>query len=249
MRREMKKIAVIGAGSWGTALAIVLTRSRQPHRVSLWVFEADICETLRTRRVNDVFLPGFEVPREIQVTNELREALAGADIVLSVMPSGHARRLYEQMLPELGPQMAFVSATKGLAPDSLERISEVICKTVGTKFDARVAALSGPSFAKEVARGDPTAVVIASSDAGLTQMVQAEFSGPTFRLYGNDDVAGVELGGAVKNVIAIAAGVCEGLGFGHNTIAALITRGLAEMTRLAVAAGSRRATLAGRDGM
>jgi len=217
--------------------------------VSLWVFEADICESLRTKRVNDVFLPGFEVPREVEVTNRLNEALAGADIVLSVMPSAHARKLYEQMLPHLGPQMVFVTATKGLEPESLERISEVIRKTVGGKFEARVAALSGPSFAKEVARGDPTAVVIASSDAGLTQMVQEEFSGPTFRLYGNDDVAGVELGGAVKNVIAIAAGVCEGLGFGHNTIAALITRGLAEMTRLAVAMGGRRETLAGLAGM
>ncbi len=245
----MKKIAVIGAGSWGTALSIALTRSRQPHRVSLWVFEADICESLRTKRVNDVFLPGFEVPREVEVTNQLREALAGADIVLSVMPSAHARKLYEQMLPHLGPQMAFVSATKGLEPDSLERVTEIIRKTVGGKFEARAAALSGPSFAKEVARGDPTAVVIASSDADLTQMVQEEFSGPTFRLYGNDDVAGVELGGAVKNVIAIAAGVCEGLGFGHNTIAALITRGLAEMTRLAVAMGGRRETLAGLAGM
>jgi len=245
----MKKIAVIGAGSWGTALAIALTRSRQAHKVALWVFEADICESLRTRRVNDVFLPGFEVPREVEVTNQLGEALAGADIVLSVMPSAHARKLYEQMLPHLSPQMAFVSATKGLEPDSLERVTEIIHKTVSGKFVPRVAALSGPSFAKEVARGDPTAVVIASSDSALCQMVQEEFSGPTFRLYGNDDVTGVELGGAVKNVIAIAAGVCEGLGFGHNTIAALITRGLAEMTRLAVAMGGRRETLAGLAGM
>lgn len=245
----MKKIAVIGAGSWGTALGIALTRSRQPHKVALWVFEADICESLRTRRVNDVFLPGFEVPREVEVTNQLGEALAGADIVLSVMPSAHARKLYEQMLPHLSPQMVFVSATKGLEPDSLERVTEIIRKTLSAKFEARVAALSGPSFAREVARGDPTAVVIASADASLCQMVQEEFSGPTFRLYGNDDVTGVELGGAVKNVIAIAAGVCEGLGFGHNTIAALITRGLAEMTRLAVAMGGRRATLAGLAGM
>jgi glycerol-3-phosphate dehydrogenase (NAD(P)+) len=245
----MKKIAVIGAGSWGTALSIALTRSRQPHRVSLWVFEADICETMRAKRVNDVFLPGFELPREIEVTNQLGEALAGADVVLSVMPSAHARTLCEQMLPHLGPQMAFVSATKGLEPDSLERVTEIIRRTASGKFEARVAALSGPSFAKEVARGDPTAVVIASTDSALVQMVQEEFSGPTFRLYGNDDVTGVELGGAVKNVIAIAAGVCEGLGFGHNTIAALITRGLAEMTRLAVAMGGRRETLAGLAGM
>lgn len=245
----MKKTAVIGAGSWGTALAIALTRSRQPHRIALWVFEADICELLRTKRVNDVFLPGFEMPREVEVTNDLGEALAGADIVLGVMPSGHARKLYEKMLPHLGPQMVFVSATKGLEPDSLERVTEILKKTVGVKFAPRVAALSGPSFAREVARGDPTAVVIASPDAELAQLVQDEFSGPTFRLYTNDDVAGVELGGAVKNVIAIAAGVCEGLGFGYNTTAALITRGLAEMTRLALALGGRRETLAGLAGM
>jgi glycerol-3-phosphate dehydrogenase (NAD(P)+) len=245
----MKKIAVIGAGSWGTALAIALTRSRAPHRVSLWVFEADICESLRTKRTNDVFLPGFEVPREVEATNDLGEALRGAEFVLGVMPSGHARGLYTKMLPHLGPQMVFVSATKGLEPDSLERVTEIIKRAVGGKFAPRVAALSGPSFAREVARGDPTAIVIASADSELAQTVQDEFSGPTFRLYTNDDVAGVEVGGAVKNVIAIAAGVCEGLGFGHNTTAALITRGLAEMTRLAVALGGRRETLAGLAGM
>ncbi len=245
----MKKIAVIGAGSWGTALAMALTRSRAQHRVSLWVYETDICESLRARRVNDVFLPGFEVPREVAATNDFGEALDGAEIVLGVMPSGHARGLYTKMLPHVKPEMVFVSATKGLDPATLERITQVIEQVVAPKFKPRVAALSGPSFAKEVARGDPTAVVIASKDAELARMVQEEFSGPTFRLYASDDPAGVELGGAVKNVIAIAAGVCDGLGFGHNTIAALITRGLAEMTRLAVAMGGQPKTLAGLAGM
>jgi glycerol-3-phosphate dehydrogenase (NAD(P)+) len=246
----MRKIAVIGAGGWGTALAMALVRSRAAHRVSLWVFESDICESLRTRRVNEVFLPGFEVPREVGVTNELGEALEGAEIVLGVMPSNHARGLYAKMLAHLKPEMVFVSATKGLDHASLERITQVIEQEVSKKFSRpRVAALSGPSFAREVARGDPTAVVIASKDLELARMVQEEFSGPSFRLYANDDPVGVELGGAVKNVIAIAAGVCDGLGFGHNTIAALITRGLVEMTRLAVALGGQPRTLAGLAGM
>ncbi len=245
----MKKIAIIGAGSWGTALAIVLSRSRAKHRLALWAYEQEVCDSLRECRVNEIFLPGFEVPDEVEVTSELTEALAGADIVLGVMPSAHARTMYSKMLPHLEPQMVFVSATKGLEHDSLMRMTQVIEQVVGEKFPPRVAALSGPSFAREVARGDPTAVAIASSDAELRMMLQEEFSGPTFRLYANDDVVGVELGAAVKNVIAIAAGVCEGLGFGWNTTAALITRGLAEMTRLAVALGARPETMAGLAGM
>jgi glycerol-3-phosphate dehydrogenase (NAD(P)+) len=245
----MKKIAVIGGGSWGTALSIALTRSRAQHRVSLWLFEKDICENIRTRRVNDVFLPGFEIPPQVQATNDLAEALDGAEMVIGVMPSQYARSLYSQMLPYLKPEMCLVSATKGLDHDGLKRISTVMEEIIGQKFAPRVAALSGPSFAREVARGDPTAVVIASRDVELARQVQEEISGPTFRLYVNDDIIGVELGGAVKNVIAIAAGVCDGLGFGHNTIAALITRGLVEMTRLAVALGGRPQTLAGLAGM
>ncbi len=245
----MKKIAIIGGGSWGTALAIVLARSPRPHRIALWVHEADICESLRSRRVNEVFLPGFMVPREVEVTGDLAAALQQANVVLSVMPSAYARALYTEMLPHLEPQVAFVSATKGLEHSSHERTTEVIAQVLGQRFPPRVAALSGPTFAREVARGDPTAVVIASADRELTASVQEEFSGPTFRLYTNDDVVGVELGGAVKNVIAIAAGVCEGLGFGYNTAAALITRGLAEMTRLACALGARAETLTGLAGM
>jgi len=245
----VRKIAVIGGGSWGTALAIALTRSRARHRVALWVYENDICATLRERRVNEVFLPGFEVPSEVEVSSEFGEVLGGADMVLGVMPSAHARALYTQMLPHLAPQMCFVSATKGLDHKTLDRITQVIEQVVGAKFATRVAALSGPTFAREVAKGDPTAIVAASSDTELTALVQEEFSGPSLRVYTNTDPAGVELGGAVKNVIAIAAGVCDGLGFGHNTIAALITRGLVEMTRLAVACGGRRETLGGLAGM
>ncbi len=245
----MKKIAVIGGGSWGTALAIALTRSRQRHHLALWVHDAEVCESLRTRRVNEVYLPGFTLPQEVDVTGDLGAALQQADIVLGVMPSAHARAVYTRMLPHLDPKMVFVSATKGLELKTLERMTELIAQVVSVKFTPGVAALSGPSFAREVAKGDPTAVVIASADRELTASVQEEFSGPTFRLYTNVDVTGVELGGAVKNVIAIAAGACEGLGLGSNTIAALITRGLAEMTRLATALGGHRDTLAGLAGM
>jgi glycerol-3-phosphate dehydrogenase (NAD(P)+) len=245
----LKKIAIIGGGSWGTALAIVLARSPRPHRIALWVYEADICESLRTRRVNEVFLPGFAVPREVEVTGDLAAALQQANVVLGVMPSAYARAVYTEMLPHLEARVAFVSATKGLEHSSHERTTQVIAQVLGQRFPPRVAALSGPTFAREVARGDPTAVVIASADSELAASVQEEFSGPTFRLYTNDDVVGVELGGAVKNVIAIAAGVCEGLGFGYNTAAALITRGLAEITRLACTLGGRAETLAGLAGM
>jgi len=245
----MRKIAVIGAGSWGTALTIALGRSRAKHRIALWVYEKEVVETLRARRMNDVFLPEFEVPADLEVTQDLGEAVAGAGVVLGVMPSAHARRLYAQMLPHLTPQVAIVSATKGLEPETLLRMTEVIEQVAKPKFSPRVAALSGPSFAREVARGDPTAVAIASKDLNLAAELQEEISGPTFRLYTNDDVAGVELGGAVKNVIAIAAGVVEGLGFGFNTAAALITRGLAEMTRLGCAMGARRETMGGLAGM
>ncbi len=245
----MKKIAIIGAGSWGTALAIALCRSRAQHRISLWAYEREVVDSLRDRRVNEIFLPGFEVPRETEVTGDLAEAARDAEIVLGVVPSAHARRIYTALLPHLTPSTAIVTATKGLEPESLLRMTELIQEVVSSKFVPRVAALSGPSFAREVARGDPTAVVIASADAALATEVQEEFSGPTFRLYTNADVTGVELGGSVKNVIAIAAGVVEGLGLGYNSAAALITRGLAEMTRLGVALGARAETLAGLAGM
>ena len=249
----MKKIAIIGAGSWGTALSIALGRSKQPHRLSLWVHGADVLARLRESRENSIYLPGMLLPEEIEITGEMGAALAGADIVLGVVPSAHARAVYTSLLEHLdartAPQMIFVSATKGIEHGSLARMSQVITEVVGPRFSPRVAVLSGPSFALEVARGDPTAVVIASSDLRIAEEVQAEFSGPTLRLYTNEDIVGVELGGAVKNVIAIAAGVCAGLGLGANTIAALVTRGLAEMTRLATALGGRRDTLAGLAGL
>jgi len=245
----VKKIAIIGGGSWGTALAVALTRSSRPHRLAVWAHSPDVVELLRRKRINEIYLPGFELPAEVEVTGALPEALAGAEMVLGVMPSAHAREVYRAMRPHLEPHAAFVSATKGLEPATHARISEVIASEISQSPPPRIAVLSGPSFALEVARGDPTAVVLASEDALFAAQVQEEFSGPTFRLYTNDDVIGTEIAGAVKNVIAIAAGVCTGLGLGANTTAALVTRGLAEMTRLAVALGGRRDTLAGLAGV
>jgi glycerol-3-phosphate dehydrogenase (NAD(P)+) len=242
----VKKIAIIGGGSWGTALAIALARSSRHHRLAIWAHSPDIVDLLRTRRINKIYLPGFELPAGVDVTGALGEALAGAEIVLGVMPSAHAREVYRAMRPYLEPGAVFVSATKGLEPATHARISEVISDEIP---QPRIAVLSGPSFALEVARGDPTAVVLASADASLATDIQEEFSGPMLRLYTNDDVVGTEIAGAVKNVIAIAAGVSTGLGLGTNTMAALVTRGLAEMTRVAVALGGRRETLAGLAGL
>jgi glycerol-3-phosphate dehydrogenase (NAD(P)+) len=246
----MSEIAVIGAGAWGTAISIVLGR-KATHHVRLWAYEKEVCESIDARRVNELFLPGHCIPRAVEVTNSFERALAGARIVVSVMPSNHCRRVFRQMAPLLKPEMLFVSATKGIENETLLRMDEAIHGVIKQEchFEPRIGALSGPSFAKEVARGDPTAITIASKDRELAGIVQSEFSDPCFRVYTNDDVAGVELGGALKNVIAIAAGVCDGLGLGHNTIAALITRGLSEITRLAVACGARQETMAGLAGM
>lgn len=243
------KIAIIGAGGWGTALAIVLARAKQSRPIALWVRENDVLASLQDTRENIIFLPGFAVPPHVEATGDLATALSAAEVVIGAIPAAHARQMYSAMLPFARPEMRFVSATKGLEPHTLLRMSEVIAQVIGRKFRPRVAALSGPSFAKEVARGDPTAVVVASVDREDAKEMQAKFSGPTLRLYTNDDVVGVELGGALKNIIAIAAGVAEGLGLGHNTTAALITRGLAEMMRLGTALGARRETLAGLAGM
>lgn len=243
----MKRLAVIGGGSWGTALSIVLAPRFE--EVRLWVYEPDLAARMAQARVNDVFLPGFELPGNVRPGSDLRAAVEGADVVLSVMPSDHVRRLYTEMLAWLEPRMLFVSATKGLEQGTLKRMSEVIHEVVSARFPPRVGVLSGPTFAREVARGEPAAVVISSQDAGLARAVQHAFSGPTLRLYTNSDPVGVELGAALKNVIAIAAGVCTGLGLGANTLAALVTRGLAEISRLAVAAGGQARTLAGLAGL
>jgi len=246
----MSRVAVIGAGAWGTALAIVLGR-QGTHQVCLWAYEDEVSRSIMDRRTNDLFLPGCPIPAAVEVTSDLHAALRDAQIVLSVMPSHHARQLFREIANHLTQETLLVSATKGIENETLKRMTEVIEESVAeaNHFPPRVAALSGPSFAKEVARGDPTAITVASKDNELATAVQREFSDQTFRVYTNDDVIGVELGGSLKNVIAIAAGVVEGLDLGHNTAAALITRGLAEITRLAVACGGRRETMAGLAGM
>jgi len=241
----VKRIAVLGAGSWGTALSVHL--ARLDHDVCLWARDGALVDELRATRINDVYLPGVALPPDVSITQRVADAVRGRDLVVSAIPSHGCRAVVREAAVHASPDAVFVSATKGLEGDTLLRMSEVIAEEVGP--DRPVVVLSGPSFAAEVARMLPTAVLAASSDAAATELVQAEFRGPSFRLYGSDDVVGVEIGGAMKNTIAIAAGVVEGLGLGHNALAALITRGLAEVSRLACAAGARRDTLAGLSGL
>ena len=240
-------MAIIGGGGWGTALATVL--ASRFAQLRLWVYEPDLAERLRATRQNDLFLPGVRLPESVEVVTGLDAALAGAQVVLCATPSHVVRELCGRMLPHLAPEMLFVSATKGLEGGTLLRMSEVIAEVVGARFPARVAVLSGPTFAPEVARGEPTAVVISSTEAELASRIQRAFSGPTFRLYTNLDPIGVELCAALKNIIAIGAGVCQGLGLGGNIMAALVTRGLVEIRRLVVALGGQPATLFGLAGL
>jgi glycerol-3-phosphate dehydrogenase (NAD(P)+) len=241
----VRTIAVLGAGSWGTALSVHLARSG--HSVRLWGRDPRLVEEMRARRANAVYLPDVTFPKGVSVTHRLEDALPGAGLVVFAVPSHGCRAVAVGAAAAMEPDAILVSATKGLEAGSLQRLSEVIGDELGP--DRPVVALSGPSFALELARALPTAVVAASAHAGAREIVQTEFRSPYLRLYGSDDVAGVEIGAALKNVIAIAAGVVEGLGLGHNALAALITRGLAEVTRLACAAGGRRETLAGLSGL
>jgi glycerol-3-phosphate dehydrogenase (NAD(P)+) len=237
------RIAIIGGGSWGTALALVLARR---HDVSLWVHDASLAARMRDSRMNDVYLAGFPLPATIHVASDFATALDGAEIAILVAPSEHCRGIFAEIRPYLQPNVRVVSATKGLEAKTLLTMSQMILTEQST---ARVGVLSGPSFAHDVARGDPTAAVIASVDADLARDVQQAFGGSNIRLYTSSDPLGTEYAGALKNVIAIGAGICDGLGLGSNSLAALITRGLAEITRLACALGGRRETLAGLAGM
>jgi glycerol-3-phosphate dehydrogenase (NAD(P)+) len=241
----MRNVAVLGAGSWGTALAVHL--GRIGHDVRLWARDPALAADIEARRSNAVYLPDISLPPGVRVTASLKDALDETELVVSAIPSHGCRAVMRQAAPHIRRDAAIVSATKGLEADTYLRMSEVVVQEVGT--DRPVVVLSGPSFAIEVAHELPTVVLAASTSKAAMDLVQEEFRGPHFRLYGSADVIGVEIGGALKNVIAIAAGVVEGLGLGHNALAALITRGLAEITRLACAAGGRRDTTAGLSGL
>ena len=243
----MGHLAILGAGAWGTALArVVLQRGEQPR---LWTWQAEHAEAMQRERVNRAFLPGFALPAGIDANADLEHTLRGASAILLVVPTAGFRQVLEQARPYLEPSATLIIATKGIEPGSLMLLSEVVEAVLGAAGREQTVVLSGPSFAKEVALGLPTSLVAASHRQELATLVQKRLSSEHFRVYAGDDPIGVQVGGALKNVIAIAAGACDGLGFGYNTRAALITRGLAAVARLALAKGGQALTLAGLAGL
>ena len=241
------RIAVVGAGSWGTTLANLLAEKDLP--VSLWCFEHDLAVRMQTNGINDLYLPGISLSENLQITNDLGRAVSGAGFVVYVTPSQVTRQVLRQSVKDLADDAIVVSASKGIENDSLQLLSQVFDQELPPPLRRRVVFLSGPSFAREVSQHMPTAVVAAGYQSAIAEAAQQLFSTPVFRVYTHQDIIGVELGGAMKNVIALAAGVADGLGFGHNTRAALITRGLAEMTRMGLKLGATQETFAGLAGM
>jgi len=241
-----RRVAIIGAGSWGTALAMAAARNQ--HHVVLWAREPEVASAINQAHRNPLYLSDF-VLENIRATTNIEEAVDAADFALLVVPSHAMREIISRLLPSLNNKVVLVSAAKGVENSTLMRMEEVVADVLRERFEPRYVALSGPSFAREVAEGDPTAIVAASRDREASELVQLSLSSNVFRVYTNTDVVGTELGGAVKNVVAIAAGVVRGLGFGTNAVAAIITRGLAEMTRLALAEGARVETMAGLAGL
>lgn len=241
----MNTVAILGAGGWGTALAVHLGRMK--HDVRLWARDAGLVEEMASRRANAVYLPDVALPSNVAPMASLERAVDGAELLISAVPSHGVRAVWRAARPFVPETAMIVSATKGLETDTLLRMTEVIAQELRDRRP--IAVLSGPSFAAEVARQLPTAVSIACADPSVAAMVQGELRAPYFRLYASSDVIGVEIGGALKNIIAIAAGVVEGMRLGHNAMAGLVTRGLAEITRLACAAGARRETLSGLTGL
>jgi glycerol-3-phosphate dehydrogenase (NAD(P)+) len=244
----MSRITVLGSGAWGTAIALSLHR-RGGHQLSLWAHSAEEAQGIVNAGENKLFLPGFPLPADLAITGDCA-SVRDAEIVISVIPSEFLRPTINRFRPYLHPGQIIVSATKGVEDRTLLRMTQIISSCLqseGTSIP--IGAFSGPSFALEVAQGQPTAVTVAFSSRAIAARIQAELSSETLRLYTSTDVIGVELGGALKNVIAIAAGIAAGVGLGHNSTAALITRGIAEITRLAVACGARRETLAGLSGV
>jgi len=243
----MKRIAVIGAGNWGTALAIVAARSG--HDVRLWSRNSDGAASINRNHFNPAYLTDARIPDNVRATNDLSQAITQAELVILAAPSHATRGLLTNMASGLHREMIIVSATKGIEIETGKRISQIVDEVAGKRRASRFVCLSGPSFAKEVVEKHPTAIVAASNDAESARVVQSEFSFENLRIYTNDDVVGTELGGSVKNVMAIAAGMADGLGFGSNSVAALITRGLAEISRLAVCEGAKLETLMGLAGL
>jgi glycerol-3-phosphate dehydrogenase (NAD(P)+) len=244
----MSRIFVLGSGAWGTAIALSL-QQRGGHHVTLWSHSLEEARQIAEAGENKLFLPGFPIPGGIAVTGDCAR-VADAEIVVSVVPSEFLRPTLSRLTPYLHEGQIIVSATKGVEDRTFLRMTEVICACLEPAgLHLPVGAFSGPSFALEVAQGQPTAVTVAFSDAAIAARVQQDFSSETLRLYTSTDVIGVELGGALKNVIAIAAGIAAGVGLGYNSAAGLMTRGIAEITRLAVACGGRRETLAGLSGV
>ncbi len=242
-----KQLAVIGAGSWGTTLANLLASKWQ--NVTLWCYETDLAERMRETQLNDLYLPDVKLAENLQVTSDLATAVKDKDLILFVTPSQVTRLVLQQALSDLPSHALIVSASKGIENDSLMLLSQVFDEVLPEQMHRQLGFLSGPSFAKEVSAGMPTAVVAAAPELAVAEEIQQIFSTERFRVYTHNDIIGVELGGAMKNVIALAAGVADGLGFGHNTRAALITRGLAEMTRLGLKLGGSAETFAGLAGM
>src|SRR4030067_3355372 len=240
------RIAVAGAGSWGTTLALLL--AERDNEIRLWVYEQELTEIIKVKRENTLYLPGHPLPLNIYPTNSLREAIDSCDIIVSVVPSHAVRSVFTQ-IREYMPDVPIVSATKGIEVETLQTVSQILTDLFSRSIQRRFASLSGPSFAKEVARRLPTALALATGDEVLAKELQRIFARPYFRVYTNPDVIGVEIGGALKNVIAIATGCSDGLGLGHNARAALITRGLAEIKRLGMAMGAQAATFYGLSGI
>ncbi len=239
------RISVIGCGGWGTALAILLARNG--HRATIWGVEPDYVESMRQSRLNPRYLPGIEIPASVGLTSEVPQTVPASQVIVMATPTVYLRSVCEAIRPHLSRDQLIVNVAKGIEEDTHLLGSQIIGDVCGD--EVRLAGLYGPSHAEEVARGLPTTVVATSSDEELARRVQEVFMCPTFRVYTNPDVIGVELGAALKNVIAIAAGMCDGLGFGDNAKSALLTRGLAEITRLGVAMGARRETFAGLTGL
>lgn len=244
----MAHFSILGAGSWGTALGIMLAEQDE-HTVRLWEFRPDAAVTLNKDRMNNEFLAGAAFPDSLEVTSDLHHALEDADAVLFVVPAQVVRGVLEQIDPEWIKGKMLIGAAKGIEQNTHLRMSEVVKDVHGEEYSANFLALSGPSHAEEVAKRIPTTVVIASPNMELSEKAQQWFSCPEFRVYASQDIVGVELGGALKNIIALATGICDGLGFGDNTRGALMTRGLHEMTRLGVALGGQRETFSGLSGM